>query len=105
MEPIDIPPYLPGLLDEADAFDLQALCEACSAASDEMLALVHEGVLEPLGSSAADWRFGAAALPRARRAMRLQHELELDPVGVAVVLDLLDRIEFLQARLRRLGAL
>jgi chaperone modulatory protein CbpM len=67
------------------------------------MVLVSEGVLEPSGAEPREWRFGAEALPRARRALRLQRDLELDVSALALVLDLLDRVEDLESRLRRLG--
>jgi chaperone modulatory protein CbpM len=66
------------------------------------MVLVSEGVLEPIGGEPKQWRFGAEAGPRARRALRLQRDLELDASAVALVLDLLDRIEALESQLRRL---
>lgn len=105
MSQTENPPSPPQLVDDDLAFDLEALCQACDAATDELLALVDEGVLEPRGQTPQEWRFGVSALPRARRALRLQHELQIDLAGVALVLDLLDRIESLESRLRRFGAL
>jgi chaperone modulatory protein CbpM len=99
------PPLAPHLVDDDLAFDLETLCQACGAAADELLALVEEGVLEPRGPTPQEWRFGVGALPRARRALRLQHDLQIDLAGVALALDLLDRIDWLESRLRRLGAL
>jgi len=42
-------------------------------------------------------------LQRARTALRLTHDLELNAPGAALVLDLLDQIDTLRARLRRVG--
>ena len=92
------------VVDDAAGFDLRALCQACGAAADELLELVQEGILQPGGATVQEWRFGGAALPRARRALRLQRELDLNTAGVALALELLDRIEALESRLRRLGA-
>ncbi len=63
----------------------------------------REGVLEPVGSSPDDWRFSGPSLRTARAALRLRQALELGPGGAALVLDLLDEIEHLRARLRRAG--
>jgi chaperone modulatory protein CbpM len=105
MTQADNPPSPPHLVDDDLAFDLETLCQACDAAADELLALVEEGVLEPRGLTPQEWRFGIGAMPRARRALRLQHDLQMDLSGVALALDLLDRIDWLESRLRRLGAL
>jgi chaperone modulatory protein CbpM len=47
------------------------------------------------------WRFDGVSLRRARTALRLNHDLELNAAGVALVLDLLERIDQLESRLRR----
>jgi chaperone modulatory protein CbpM len=84
-------------------FTLTDLGRACRAGQEELLPLVEEGVLQPEGHGPEDWLFGGLALQRARAALRLSRELELNPAGTALVLDLLDEVGTLRARLRRLG--
>jgi chaperone modulatory protein CbpM len=45
-------------------------------------------------------RFSAASIVRVQKANRLQRDLGVNLAGTALVLDLLDRIEALEARLR-----
>jgi chaperone modulatory protein CbpM len=85
-------------------FTLVELSRICRADAEQLIALVHEGVLTPVGDEPAQWRFEGDALPRARTAVRLQRDLELSAAGTAVVLDLLAEIDSLRAQLRRLGA-
>ena len=82
-------------------FSLLELCRACSADSGQLMLLVEEGVLTPRGDAPHQWRFEGSALPRARAALRLGRDLELSPGATALVLDLLDEIDMLKARLRR----
>jgi len=49
----------------------------------------------------AAWRFGGDSLARMRLATRLMQDLEINSAGVALALDLLDRIAELESRLRR----
>ena len=77
--------------------------EHCGASEHELTAWVAEGVLDPEGESASVWKFAGASLRRAQRATHLAHDLEINPPGIALALDLLDRIEALEARLVRLG--
>jgi chaperone modulatory protein CbpM len=79
------------------------LCRVCAADHGQVQALVDEGILTPIGDEPQDWRFADDSLRRARLALRLTRDLDLNPAGAAVVLDLLDEIEALRARLRRLG--
>lgn len=83
---------------------LVELCQACSAEQDHVLNWVLEGVLEPVGESPQNWRFTGESLRRARVALRLSRDLEINPAGVALALDLLDQIAALRARLQRGGA-
>jgi chaperone modulatory protein CbpM len=83
--------------------DVEALGRSLRCEIELIVALVHEGVLEPQGASPAEWRFGAAALLRARRAVRLARELEINPPGVALALQLLDEIQRLEGALGGAG--
>jgi chaperone modulatory protein CbpM len=58
-------------------------------------------VLQPRGTSLESWRFGGESLARIRLAARLARDLELNTPGVALALDLLDRIAELESRLAR----
>jgi len=89
------------LLDEQTELSLSELCQVCSSSSDYIIELVEEGVLEPRGVQRSQWRFSASSLPRARTAVRLQRDLEINLAGVALALDLLDEIEDLRAKLHR----
>jgi chaperone modulatory protein CbpM len=91
------------VVDDSVYFTLDALCQACQSDRTQLTALVHEGVLDPAGRGPDDWQFSGASLRRARAALRLLRDLELGVVGTALVLDLLDEIDGLKARLRRAG--
>ncbi len=58
-------------------------------------------MLEPIGQAPAEWRFSGAALRRARLALTLARDLEVNPPGIALALDLMEQIDALNARLRR----
>jgi chaperone modulatory protein CbpM len=64
---------------------------------------VEEGVLEVAAVDTDEWRFRGGALRRARIAMRLQRDLELNLVGVALALDLMDEIQRLRREIRERG--
>ena len=96
--------FIQGPVVEEDVrFTLMELCQACSAEEEHVLTWVFEGVLEPVGESPQDWRFSGESLRRARLALRLSRDLEINPPGVARALDLLDEIAALRARLQRAG--
>lgn len=91
------------VVEEEIRFTLADLCRACHAEGAQLIALVDEGVLQPTGGSPEDWQFSGAALQRARTALRMARDLELNVAGTALVLDLLDEIESLRSRLHRAG--
>ena len=95
------PPAASGhVVEEESGFTLLELCRACGAAPEEVRVWVIEGVLEPVGQGPHDWCFAGSALRRARLAMRLARDLEVNAAGVALALDLLDEIAALRASLR-----
>ncbi|MBK1724362.1 chaperone modulator CbpM [Thiocystis violacea] len=91
------------VVEEEVQFTLVELSRACRTDVDQLVALVMEGVLTPSGEAPERWRFGGTTLRRARVALRLTRDLELNAASTALVLDLLDEIDALRSRLRRLG--
>jgi len=91
------------VVEEEVELTLVELCQACNTEERCVREWIAEGLLEPLGESPQDWRFGGDSLRRVRVAVRLSRDLEIDPAGVALALDLLDEIADLRARLQRAG--
>ena len=89
------------LVEEQVEFTLNDLSRVCRVERQRLVALVEAGVLEPAGDRPDDWRFEGASLRRARTALRLARDFELDAPATALVVDLLDEIETLRGRLRR----
>jgi chaperone modulatory protein CbpM len=90
------------ILDETTTFSIDELCGTYRIGSEVIVAMVEEGIIEPLGYETTEWRFSANQLPRVRKAMHLYHDLELNLAGVALALELLDEVSELRARLRQL---
>jgi hypothetical protein len=63
--------------------------------------LVALGLLERAGGTAAAPLYPAAAAARLARAARLRRDLGLDYAGAVLACELLERIDELEARLRR----
>jgi len=93
-----------GVVVEEDVrFTLADLCRVCGAEQRQLVSLVSEGVLEPAGGQPEEWVFSGSSLQRARVALRLVRDLDISVPGVALVLDMLDEIERLRARLQCTG--
>ena len=93
------------ILDEDCLFTLDEMSTACSVCTEYIIELVDEGIVEPaeLQCEQQQWSFTGKSLLRARKARRLQHDLDINLAGAALVLDMLEEIEQLRERLRRLG--
>jgi chaperone modulatory protein CbpM len=87
-------------VEEEVSMSLTELCQACGTHSELVLQLVQHGVVEPQGNAPQSWVFTGTSLQRARTALRLLHDLELNLPGAALAVDLLDQIALLQRELR-----
>ncbi len=84
--------------------DIHEFCECVGLAEDCLLEIIEHGIVEPTGPTAELWLFDANALAVARRALRLQRDLQLEWAGIALALQLIDELEQLRtenAHLRR----
>jgi len=91
------------VIGDEGVLSIEELARACSAETRWIIELVAVGVLEPQGTEISRWRFRAADLTCARRVARLQRDFDASLDAAAVMLDLLDQIEQLRARLKRAG--
>ncbi|HWK39904.1 MAG TPA: chaperone modulator CbpM [Hyphomicrobium sp.] len=85
---------------EEEEITLADLTRTCRVRTEWVMELVDEGVIEPRQRTGPQWRFSATSIVRVERARRLQSDLGVNLAGVALALQLLDRIDALEARLR-----
>ncbi|MGB5831237.1 MAG: chaperone modulator CbpM [Thiohalocapsa sp.] len=91
------------LLDEHTFVSVAELTRVCGVSVEQVRLLVGEGVLQPSdGSQPEQWRFTGIEVKRARRALRLQRDLELNLPGTALALELIEELEILRRRVRNL---
>ncbi len=90
------------LLDEDWIVSFAELSSLCGADRRVVKLMVAEGLLHPQGRQPAEWRFSGIEVKRARRAIRLRRDLDLNLAGAALALELLDELERLRARLHAL---
>ena len=88
-------------MEDDEDLTLAELCHACQVPANRVFELVEESVVEPLGRDPARWRFRGISVRRVRCVLRLERDLGVNVAGAAVVLDLLDELETLRARLHR----
>jgi len=87
------------IFEDFAVLSVDELSRLCTVDRTYIIELVEEGVLHGSGSDATDWRFPGAALRRARTALRLQRDLEINLPGVALVLELMEELGQLRAEL------
>ncbi len=88
------------LLDEFTLLTRTDLCGHGRLAPEELEVLAALGLVTPQDAD----RYPATMLARVRRAVRLKKGLETDWETVALIMDLLQEIEALRARIRHLQA-
>lgn len=81
---------------------MQDFCQVADLPAERLIEIVEQGILEPSGQGPEEWLFDDVALAIAKRAVRLQRELEVDWPGIALALSLLDEMEQLRAENRML---
>ena len=88
------------LIDEQTTLSLAELCRCFAVEAELIEELVEQGILEPAGRRGRRWCFPASSLRRTRITLHLRRDLGVNLAGAALALDLLERIEELDARLR-----
>ena len=65
---------------------------------------VRLGLVDPvdLHDEPEQWLFESQVVPQINKIMRLRNELGINYSGIGVILDLLERIDFLESRIRDL---
>ena len=88
------------IFEEYAILSVDELSRLCAVDRTYIVELVEEGVLSVIEVDAVEWRFEGAALRRARTALRLQRDLEINMPGVALALQLIEQIDRLRGELR-----
>lgn len=91
-------------LDAHQQVPLRLLAELSGLSDDELRLLTDYGVLECVEPRTAEPLYRAECVTVARTASRLRHDLDLGLEGLALVLDLMQRMRRLEAQLEELRA-
>jgi chaperone modulatory protein CbpM len=90
------------VVEDSSEFTLGELSRACGKPAEWILALVEEGVIEPVGADQTHWHFPGHCLRRVRIVQRLQSDLGVNLAGAALALELLEEVETLRNRIAAL---
>src|SRR5450631_1501523 len=88
------------IFEESAVLTVQDLSRMCAVDERHIVEFVEEGVLTVVEINTSEWHFTGAALRRARLALRLERDLELNLAGVALALELMDELQHLRRELR-----
>lgn len=88
------------LLDEATRLHLQELCQLLHIDKGVIVEMVEYGILEPQGEHLEAWEFSGPAVYRVKTVLRLQHDLEVNLSGAAVIVEMLEELQQLRRKLR-----
>jgi len=91
-------------IDDRWEVPLAELAERSGLTESQLRELVEYGALDPVDPGAPQWTFQSHCIAAARIAYRLHHDFDLAPEGLAVVMELVERVHALEAELRDLRA-
>lgn len=88
------------IFEESAVLTVKDLSRMCAVDERHIVEFVEEGVLRVVETTTTEWHFTGAALRRARLALRLERDLELNLPGVALALELMEELEQLRRELK-----
>jgi chaperone modulatory protein CbpM len=93
-------PLAGAIFEETALLTVKDLSRMCAVDERHIVEYVEEGVLHVVQVDTTEWHFTGAALRRARLALRLERDLELNLAGVALALELMEELEHLRRELK-----
>jgi chaperone modulatory protein CbpM len=100
MSPSDEQPLTGTIFDSNAILSIHDLSRMCEVDERHIVQYVEEGVLNVVEVS-SEWHFTGDALRRARLALRLERDLELNLAGVALAIELIEELQRLRRELAR----
>jgi chaperone modulatory protein CbpM len=94
-------PLYGAIFEDSTVLSIQDLSRLCAVDERHIVAFVEEGVLDVVEVNTTEWRFTGSALRRARLALRLERDLEINLAGVALVLQLMEELQRLRRELEK----
>jgi chaperone modulatory protein CbpM len=89
------------IFEESAVLTVKDLSRICAVDERHIVEFVEEGVLQVIEINTTEWRFSGDALRRARLALRLERDLEINLAGVALALDLMEELKQLRRELEK----
>lgn len=77
---------------------LAEVCRLCAIPADQLIDLVNEGLVTPVGQTPPEWHFPIQSVRSIQMACRLQQDLEVNLRGAALAVELIEEIRTLRTR-------
>lgn len=87
------------LMDDSTCLTFVEVCERCHVPEAWLLDVLEHGLFHDKGVPSTNMTFHYTMLPRLQAALRLQRDLELNVSGVVLAMELLEKIDALNAKL------
>jgi len=87
------------IADEEAIISVSDICHTYSVTQQQIEEMVELGVIQPIEHQVCEWCFDMCAFKRFQKALRLQHDLEVNLEGIAIILDLIDELEEVKKKL------
>ena len=78
------------------------VCLQSGVAEETVIEIIEQGIVEPVGASPVEWRFSPAMVLLTRKAIRLHDDLDVDWPGIALAIELLNKLDQLREENRHL---
>ncbi len=72
------------------------LCRLANMPAETIISFVEYGIVEPSGKGPEEWEFEIYVVSIVKKAYRLQRDFDIDMNSIALVMDLLDKLERLE---------
>mgnify|MGYP003386673270 CR=1 FL=1 len=95
--------FIGEVVEEDVSLTLNQISHFCDAPVEQIVEIVEEGIVEPDGEDVESWRFQGLCVQRIRFVLRMERDLGVNVAGAALALELLEELEWLRGRIKRLG--
>lgn len=87
--------------DDEIELTLEEICHTIHVDKDTIYELIEYEVITPSGNTPENYIFDATCLSRAKKAISFHRDLEVNYPGIALALQLIERIEALENQLKQ----
>lgn len=84
------------IIEKSASLTLEEFCHAVQTQPEIIIQMIEYQLLQPQGEKPEEWRFDSISIKRGRIAVSFYRDLEVNMAGIALALELLEKIEQLE---------